>query len=435
MVRFLQILIFFASFTVSIKFAKADWMEPVFRYTHETLNRKTCPQANTQELRLFAGPQCGHSAVAQLIQHTKAAESRIIADSNIVTEEFFNHGAAKQLNSYKCQLNKYGQMTNGSTTSDTAIESTANDLNKKLPLLRTLKAEIETYQKKLKAAEAKRDTSNVYSGAAFGIQIRNELIETEAHLTKLKTFFAATMLTNPLGHFVEGGKLIERLIAAPPNMVVLPKGVKAAYEAEKLLVARQFMRFDQLQTSAGKFSLARSDREYLYRHGSPETWVDARTSKSAAYAGLICRMEGGYGAGVQEFQDVALAASMVMWGGGLLILRGAQGLKAATAALGMSEAAVPAVGRFAILANNIPYYAFAIKRVQTNCHGFDTKNSQYSETCQIPPEKEMTVLLEQNCRYAQSMLVANGIFAAIMTAPVKAAALTLASKIPKPKAN
>ncbi|RYZ63372.1 MAG: hypothetical protein EOP05_23715, partial [Proteobacteria bacterium] len=287
--------------------------------THEWANWVNCPDATVRELSLFQGPGCKHGAVGQLQTALREQDASREIESEIVAKEFFNHGASKQLDSFKCQLAKHTAMANGSVESNKAIAAAAADLNQKLPLMRQLDAEIKALQKRKTELKTSRETLTAYSGAAYAKKILAEQAATDKQLGRLQVQFAGAMQTNPLGSFTAGGKLIERMIAAPGNMSVTTTGVLNAYRAERDQVAVDIKWLSDKRVTKDSFNLKRTDREWLLTHGEPQTWVDASKAKDPALQGLLCRMNGAYGEGVQEFQTAMFVGSFALWGAGLAV--------------------------------------------------------------------------------------------------------------------
>ncbi|RYZ76019.1 MAG: hypothetical protein EOP05_06265 [Proteobacteria bacterium] len=145
-------------------------------------------------------------------------------------------------------------------------------------------------------------------------------------------------------------------------------------------------------------------------------------------------MNGAYGEGVQEFQTAMFVGSFALWGAGLAV-KGYQGIKVAATAMGLRTTALPAIGNYMVASSYIPTFAYGLKNVESKCHGFGTDMGKYTSSCEIPPGKEIEVMIQRNCRYAQLMLVANAVFAVGMSPAVKASATRLATKLYSPKTN
>lgn len=419
---------------VSSQARAEDWLGGVYQTTHEWANWVNCPDATVKELELFQGPNCRHGAITQLHSALRAQEASREIDSEIVAKEFFNHGAMKQVDSFKCQLAKHTAMTDGSATSNAVIEGAAKDLNHKLPLLRQLDSEIKALTKRKAELKSSFESLNAYSGVDYPKKIMAEQKATDQQLARLNVQFAGAMQTNPLGSFTAGGKLIERMIAAPGNMFVTTKGVTDAYRTERDQVAKDLKWLSDKRVSKDSFSLKRTDREWLLTHGEAETWVDASKAKSPALQGLMCRMNGAYGEGVQEFQTAMFMGSFALWGAGLAI-KGFQGVKIAATAMGLRTSAVPVIGNYMIASSYVPTFAYGLKNVESKCHGFGSDMGKYTSSCEIPPGKEIEVMVQRNCRYAQLMLAGNAVFAVGMSPAVKATATRLATKLYPAKSN
>jgi uncharacterized protein (DUF697 family) len=396
-----------------------DWLAPVYQFSYEWMRWKDCPDASVKELGLF--PQCKHGAIGQLHQALRETQNKTDAIDERVTKEFFDHGAGLQLQSWQCQLTHLKMMTSGAKDSDAALTKIAEDLNHKLPLLRKLKEEITRLEKQVAQLESSRSGLNAYAAmgdpagyAKYAKSIVNGIPKAKKDLALARAHFAAAMQGNPLGQFNAGGETIERLIAAS-GKAITPNGVWQAYNAEKLKVDHDIGWLGGKRSGNG-FALSRGDREYFFAHGDPETWLKPQVSMTPGGRGLMCRMESRYGKGVQDFQTAMFVGSFAFWGAGLAI-KGAQGLKVAAAAMGLRSSVVPAIGSAVVYASYPPTFAYAFKKVESECHKFESGGLNLGARCERSPDVEVLKMKAANCRYAKLMLVGNGAFAVVSTVP------------------